>query len=113
MRPTTHVVTLSGGSLTLPLGMVALRALANVTAEPKRPELGCVDPAKVVRGEQSLSMLTMCETMAALAGSPHTAESVFGMGTYLEVSASLAGYFLTMVKAMGPDKPQEGTPKGR
>jgi hypothetical protein len=115
MRPTTHVVTLSGGSLTLPLGMAALRALASVPAVPGRPELGPVDPAQTLRGDQSPGTLVLVEALVACAnvmpGAKVTADDLLGMATQNDVTAAAVAYFLAIVRAMGPEKPQEAAQK--
>lgn len=108
MRPTTHTVQLAGGSLVLPLTMAALRALATIPANPLRPQDGCVDPGKCVRGEQDLSIVTMVDCLHALAGNASPGpDGIFAMGTQADLVKGLAAYCYQLVLAMGPER----TPK--
>lgn len=111
MRPTTHTVVLPGGSLVLPLGMAALRALLSIPAVPGKPEMGGIDPARALLGEQPLPLLIQLQMLATLAGPPHTPDSLFTWGNTGDISKAVTNYLLAICAGMGPEKPQEASPK--
>ncbi len=113
MRPTTHELVLPGGRLVLPLTYLALAALARVPANPLKPEAGCVDPGKVIMGQQDRGIATMLEVIHAAAGhaSPGL-ETLFTWGKQAQVMDEVVKYFVAVLKAMGPEtKPEEASPK--
>lgn len=112
MRAATHEVSLPGGRLVLPLTMRALRLLALVPANPLKPEDGCVDPAKVLRGEQDLATVTVVDCLHTLADTKSPgADALFGYGNQSELVTEMVRYCIALAKSMGPEKAEEPSPK--
>lgn len=53
MRPTSHEVSLQGGTFVVPLNFATFRAICSVPMDPREPAdsaLGFVDPAGIIQG---------------------------------------------------------------
>lgn len=114
MRSGTHEVTLDGGRLVLPLTMAFLRTLGRIPANPLDLKAGPVDPGKVLRGEQDLTIETLADCLAALGSltSPGlTADTVLTMGTQKALTIALYEACLAFMKAMGPERQEAAPPK--
>lgn len=107
MRAGTHEVTLAGGRLVLPLTMNALRILGRIPANPLDVKAGPVDPGKILRGEQDITIETTVDCLVALGITSQPglrAEDVLGMATQKALTVAMYEYCLAFLKAMGPER---------
>lgn len=112
MRAEVYAVTLPRGTVSVPLDFDTLSAIAAVLEDPAKKGAMGVDPGKVLRGEQDLSLVTRVQVLHAAAGkSSPGVKAIAAMGNDREITVAIVELMVKLLQMLSPEAAGVGGPK--
>jgi hypothetical protein len=112
VRVDVYAVVLPRGTVSVPLDFDTFERIAAVPDDPAKKIATGVDPGKVLRGEQDLSLVTRVHVLHAAAGkgSPGVRE-ILAMGTDRDFTLAIINLMVKLLQTLSPETAGVDGPK--